>query len=69
MCGVEDRVLLLGGVGVAAWVFAVLLAAGVAFEALPAVGSETVFDEVRAGAVWAGERGADLDCHDSNILS
>ena len=49
--------------------FAVLLAAGVAFEALPAVGSETVFDEVRAGAVWAGERGADLDCHDSNILS
>ena len=29
--------MLLGGVGVAAWVFAVLLAAGVAFEALPAV--------------------------------
>ena len=37
MCGVEDRVLLLGGVGVAAWVFAVLLAAGVTFIALPAV--------------------------------
>jgi len=28
LCNVEDCVLLLGGVGVAAWVFAVLLAAG-----------------------------------------
>ena len=49
--------------------FAMLLAAGVAFEALPAVWGEAVFDEVRAGAVWAGERCRDRDCHDLNILT
>ena len=61
--------MLFGGVGVAAWMFAMLLAAGVAFEALPAVWGEAVFDEVRAGAVWAGERCRDRDCHDLNILT
>ena len=65
---VEDGVLLARGVGVAAWGLAVLLAAGVAFVALPAVGGEAVFDEVCAGAVRAGECCGDGDCH-LNILS
>ena len=61
--------MLFNGVGVAAWVFAVLLATGVAFVALSAVWCEAVFDEVRAGAVRAGERCRDRDCHDLAILS
>ena len=66
---VEDDVLRFRGVSVAAGVFAVLLAAGVAFVALPAVGSKAVFDEVRAGAVRAGECCRDCDCHYSSILT
>jgi hypothetical protein len=36
---------------------------------LPTVGSEAVFDELRAGAVRAGEHCGDRDCHNLNILS
>ena len=47
--------MLLGCVGVAAWVFTVLLAAGMAFVALSIVGRKAVFNKLRTLAVWASD--------------
>lgn len=62
LAGLDDDVFFFLAVGVAASVLAVLLAAGFAAVALPAVGSEAEFDEVFAVAVWAGQ--GDRDGHE-----
>jgi hypothetical protein len=65
--GVEDGLLFLVGVGVAARVLAVLFATGFAAVALSAVGGVAVLEEVFALAVGAGQ--GDLNRHQVGILT
>ena len=64
---IKDGLFFLITVGVASWVLSVLFVAGAAFVALSAVGRESVFDEVVAGTVWAGQ--GDGNWHVVGILT
>ena len=67
LLGIKDGLFFLITVGVASWVLSVLFVAGAAFVALSAVGRESVFDEVVAGTVWAGQ--GDGNWHVVGILT